>query len=644
MNVFQLRNSLIDDYASYVGSFIRIQDDSISQRVEQEFVGGLLWPDPLIQLNPSFEPGEWVDELVDAGLLGEEARRVFRKGKDADPTGQGKALHLYKHQADAVKAARTGDNYVLTTGTGSGKSLAYIVPIVDFVLRHGSGGGIKAIIVYPMNALANSQHGELEKFLCAGYPDNRGPVTFRRYTGQESKEEKDEIIARPPDILLTNYVMLELILTRPAEHNLISAAQGLQFLVLDELHTYRGRQGADVALLVRRTRDALSAENLQCVGTSATLAGPGTYDEQRKEVARVASLLFGSPVKPENVIGETLKRITPDRDLSDPQFAAGLRDRISDAGNHPSSDFDEFRNDPLSVWIEGTFGITTEKETGRLVRAEPRSITGDQGAAKDLAGLTELGESRCAEAIQETLLASYQCENPDTGFPAFAFRLHQFISRGDTVYATLNDETSRHLTPYRQKTAPDGQSLLFPLVFCRECGQEYYCVRVRHPDAPGMRAFEPRDLNDRLKDEGSVAGFLYHSTSNPWPEEESEIVNRVPDEWTEERNGGMRVRPYHRRNLPEVLRVAASGRESEEGLECQYVSSPFRFCLNCGVAYSPHESSDFAKLGTLGSEGRSTATTILVLSSILHLREEGSLPEEARKLLSFTDNRQDASL
>ena len=219
------------------------------------------------------------------GVLHEEARRVFKLGK---AEGAETPLRLHRHQADAVKTARTGASYVLTTGTGSGKSLAYIVPIVDHVLRRGSGKGIQAIVVYPMNALANSQAGELEKFLRAGYPDGKGPVTFRRYTGQESDDDRREIIANPPDILLTNYVMLELILTRPFERKLVEAARGLQFLVLDELHTYRGRQGADVALLARRVREACEAKALQCVGTSATLAGPGTLDEQRAEVARVA--------------------------------------------------------------------------------------------------------------------------------------------------------------------------------------------------------------------------------------------------------------------------------------------------------------------------------------------------------------------
>ena len=182
MNIFNLRNRITEDYSDYVRSFLHILDDDIRQKVDQELESGLLWPEPLIQLNPSFEPAESIDELVVQGVLHEECRRVFQIDKEVTG-GQGKTLRLHRHQAEAVKIAREGYNYVLTTGTGSGKSLTYIVPIVDHVLRHGSAPGMRAIIVYPMNALANSQHGELGKFLCAGYPDGEGPVTFERYTG-----------------------------------------------------------------------------------------------------------------------------------------------------------------------------------------------------------------------------------------------------------------------------------------------------------------------------------------------------------------------------------------------------------------------------------------------------------------------------
>lgn len=211
MDVFALRDRLITDYAAYIRSFLNIRDTRIRSYVDQQLHEGLLWPDPLIQLNPCFAPGAWIDDLADAGVLHPGCRRILRLKED---DGTSKRMRLYRHQVDAIEAAKSGESFVLTTGTGSGKSLAYIIPIVDHVLHHGSGRGIKAIIVYPMNALANSQYNELEKFLCRGF-ESGPPVTFRRYTGQESEEERNEIIAEPPDILLTNYVMLELILTRP---------------------------------------------------------------------------------------------------------------------------------------------------------------------------------------------------------------------------------------------------------------------------------------------------------------------------------------------------------------------------------------------------------------------------------------------
>src|SRR5262249_24666710 len=153
--------------------------------------------------NPSFEPGLWIDELVAQGVLHDECRRVFRRDKVEGRTDEpGRPLRFYRHQEEAIRAAAAGRHYVLTTGTGSGKSLSYIVPAVDHVLRRGSGRGIRALVVYPMNALANSQFGELRKFLCHGYPDGNGPVTFAVYTGQEREEERRRILENPPDILL----------------------------------------------------------------------------------------------------------------------------------------------------------------------------------------------------------------------------------------------------------------------------------------------------------------------------------------------------------------------------------------------------------------------------------------------------------
>ncbi|MDL1901820.1 DEAD/DEAH box helicase, partial [Anaerolineae bacterium CFX9] len=635
MDVFRLREQLTQDYSNYASSFIHIRDERIYRVVRHNLETGVFWPEPLIQLNPTFESGGTVQELAADGVLHPECSRIFLKNKGAG----GQTLHFHRHQRKAIEIAREEHNYILTTGTGSGKSLAYIVPIVDHVLRRGSGKGIQAIIVYPMNALANSQAGELHKFLNEGYSQGQSPVTFARYTGQESEDERHQIMTHPPDILLTNYVMLELIMTRPRERQLIERAKGLRFLVLDELHTYRGRQGADVALLVRRVQDRLETpeQKLLFVGTSATLAGEGSYTEQQAQVAEVGTQIFGADLYPEHVIGETLRRATSGK--TDPerlrQAVAQSEDLVVPVG------YAEFVAHPLSAWIESTFGLR-EKE-GRLARQEPRSIL---DAAHELADLTGIDEATCAGVIQKWLLAGYQCEpNPATGFAPFAFRLHQFISPGDTAYTTIEQEDKRYITLQGQRFAPgERDKVLFPLCFCRECGQEYYTVRITTGVDNEQRRVMPREFSDRLPDDGSEAGYLYLGSHKPWPHDYDDLIHGeyLPDDWLEERNGVRRIRSHRRDKLPRHIRVLSSGDESDQGQECVYISSPFMFCLNCGVSYSARQG-DFGKLATLSSEGRSSATTLLSLSTIRSLKTS-DLPQHAQKLLSFTDNRQDASL
>lgn len=644
MDVFDLRDRLVGDYAQYVRSFIHIQNERIGATVERKLEEGALWPEPLIQLNPAFEHGASVPELVDRGVLHTECRRIFAlKGESADDPV--KPLQLYRHQLDAIEAAQTGDSYVLTTGTGSGKSLAYIIPIVDFVLRNGSGQGIKAIVVYPMNALANSQDQELDKFINRGYPDNRGPVRFARYTGQEKDERRREIIASPPDILLTNYVMLELLLTRPYERRLIDMARGLRFLVFDELHTYRGRQGADVAMLIRRVRDVCQAHSLQCVGTSATLASEGTRAEQRAAVADMASSLFGTTVSSERVIGETLRRATDEIDFANPEGRARLEANVLAGAADVPTRFEQFIKYPLACWIETTLGLGRDDE-GNLVRATPLHLRGLDSAAEKLAELVGVDPGKCVAAIRHCLLVGYDSRRPDNDFPTFAFRLHQFISRGDNVYASLEAADTRHITLRGQQFVPgDRNRILLPLAFCRECGQEYYLVERFREDGKDPWRYRGRELRDRSDADDCVAGFLYRSEAAPWPQEQDEdFLHRIPEDWVEPgRDGRPRVKRDRRKLLPQSVAVSTLGVESEDGIPMHFVPAPFHFCLDCGVVHVGR-TNDFAKLSTLASGGRSTATTTLCLSVIRWLREDGTLPPHARKVLSFTDNRQDASL
>lgn len=646
MDVFEVHRQLLEDYESFTSGFTEIHDRRIREHIERRMARGDQWPDAYLSLNPNFASGGSITDLIRAGLLHPECERIFRVGKD-DPEGAGAhVLDLHQHQREAVEIARGGASYVLTTGTGSGKSLSYIVPIVDDVLRQHDRGsyqpGVKAIIVYPMNALANSQQHELTKFLKHGYPEGAERVTFRRYTGQDREAERAEILASPPDILLTNYVMLELVLTRPDEREqLITAARGLRFLVLDELHTYRGRQGADVAMLVRRLRDACAADQLQCVGTSATMTTEGSDADRRRAVADVAGRLFGVPVSPAHVIGETLKRATS----GDPHDTVAIAEQVR-SGAEPG-DYVAFAADPLAGWVEIQFGVVHDQQRGRLVRP-PRPSTVPEAAAR-LAELTGEPADACERAIQHTLQLGSRLTDPRTRRPAFAFRLHQFLSKGDNIYLSLEPETQRHITSRYQTVVPEPgnvRRILLPAVFCRECGQEY--LSVSRVDTQGVRRYVPRRDADASGGD-AVAGYLFVSSEVPWPESVDVAISeqRLPDSWLSTADDrSVSVATRWRKRLPEVVYVEVDGHEVEapEGTRAAYVPSPFGFCLRCRVSYQQLRGTDFAKLASLAAEGRSSATSVVSASVVRSLREQDGLPVEARKLLAFADNRQDASL
>jgi superfamily II DNA/RNA helicase len=647
VDVFRVHEQVIGDYRAFTSGFVQPRDRRISTFIDEQFAEGVQWPDPWLSLNPSFATGGAIPELVDQGLLHPECSRIFRRKTDAHDTGRDPVI-LHRHQREAVQVAQSGKSYVLTTGTGSGKSLAYIVPIVDAVLRDrdthgGRRPGVKAIVVYPMNALANSQVEEMKKFLQFGYSEGGEPVTFARYTGQESKDERRRILAEPPDILLTNYVMLDLVLTRPDERKqLIRAAQGMQFLALDELHTYRGRQGADVAMLIRRLRDQCASEDLQIVGTSATMASAGTIAERNAVVAKVATRLFGTEVTPERVIGETLVRGTADVDSSPQELATATQ---TAAQPHDRRPHDQFVTDPLAAWAESTFGLDVEPETSRLIRRTPTTVT---EAATRLAETTGLDEATTTTALRAILKEGSAVLQPDIGRPVFAFRLHQFLSKGDTVYVSLEPEGSRHITGSYQVSVPDHpEKALLPLGFCRECGQEY--LVVAKVDKGGQEVFVGRRDADASGGD-AVTGYLYVSTDFPWPADPL-VAGRLPSSWlvtdpeTEQVDG---ILDSKKKYLPTKVQLLPDGTKTTDTdtLTAWFVSTPFAFCMRCGVSYEQVRGNDFGKLATLDAEGRSSAMTLLSASIVRSLREvpADQLPPSARKLLTFVDNRQDASL
>lgn len=638
MDVFSFRDELVSEYARFSRSFTRIRAKDISREVDAAYAAGRFWPAPLIQLNPNFEPGGWIEELVSDGTLHDECRNIFRL-KTPDDT-DGESLRLYRHQTDAIDIAKRNESFVLTTGTGSGKSLAYFIPIVDHVLRRrragGEAKGITAIVVYPMNALCNSQREELERYLRIGYGEGREPVTFARYTGQESNEERERIAKKPPDILLTNYVMLELIMTRFLETDsaVRRHAAGLRFLVLDELHTYRGRQGADVAMLVRRVRERFN-DDLLCIGTSATMSSEGSAESRNEAVAQVATRLFGTVVDPASVVTETLRPVTDWGAMPD---GAGLRTAMEE-GLPAAPTHGQLTRHPLAAWVEHTLGL--ERQDGKLVRtSEPLTIL---EASNRLATESGLDPETCRGHLTDFLLAAHRSRD-ESGRGLFAFRLHQFISGAWNVYSTLEAPGERYLTVDGQQFKPgDRNRPLYSLCFCRLCGQEYIPVWAGMAGSE-PRAFMPRDLAERsTEEEDTHYGYLMPDPDGVF--DPADIEGRYPEDWLVFSGNKARLKPHFRKIRPRSVSIDTHGGAGAGGLPVHFIPGAFRFCLapGCEARYDGTVRSEFTKLSGLSSEGRSSATTILALSALRHLIGT-DLDERAKKLLAFTDNRQDASL
>lgn len=644
MDVFALRDQLIGDYSAFARSFTSINASDLRQGIESEYASNRFWPDPLLQINPRYESGRRATELAQAGELLPETARCFD-------------IRLFRHQEQSLALAARGNSYVVTTGTGSGKSLCFFLPIVDAVLRAKQADPTprtRAIVIYPMNALANSQRDELVKYL-----GQDGPVTFARYTGQEDRDDRDRIRKRPPDILLTNFVMLELLMTRQddLDRQVIANCEGLRFLVLDELHTYRGRQGADVAMLVRRVRERLAPQGLQCIGTSATMASGGAPIERNRKVAEVASILFATTISELDVVTEDLERATDPEQTAEsvrPRLAEAIRQGVADSVPDTA-----LARHPLAIWVETRLGIR-RPEGGKWERAQPMTLDGASALLADESGCPE---PQCKSVLQKLLLvaATPECDRPGRPGPNdrafFPFRLHQFISGAGAAYTTFDPPGSRPVVLDGQRFLPQSQEKrLYAAHFCRECGQEYHPVRwTSDPDGALLLA---RDIDDApiaspeqdgngqeaLADAaGERVGFVaLVDAANPLDFQGRD--EDYPEAWFEQtRSGAQRIRPAYARLRAERIRVRPDGRIGS-GQEAWFLPGKFRFCLRCNTTHGA-QGKDSNRLAALSAEGRSSATTLLASSAVRWMhRPDRHVAQDKRKLLGFTDNRQDAAL
>ena len=637
MNVFSLHSAIINDYKEYINSFINIDNDHIRQNVVEALKEGKLWKPALIQFNPAFKGGLSVEELVSQGVLHPKMNHVF------------KGYALYEHQVQAMRLGSRNEGFVVTSGTGSGKSLTFIGSVFNYFFKNEASlqPGVKAVIIYPMNALINSQFNELKGY-ADYYKQETGddfPITFGQYTSQEREPERKRMQENPPDILLTNYMMLEYLLTRTNEGEpklRKSIYENLRFLAFDELHTFRGRQGADVALLTRRLISRAKQE-VVCIGTSATMVSGGTFAEQKEQIAKVASQFFGKPFQVSQIIHEVLEYSIDKGVRADPeQIKNIIESRLSS-----SDDVNVLRQHPLAAWLEREVALTVQE--GQPIRNKPLTY---EAIVARLAAFSGTAIPATSDALQELLssLSKANVKAKATKQKAvLPFKLHQFISQTGSVYTTLDGGIISLEASYFTNKSPGGKTPLFPVVFSRESGIAFYCL-TRH-----ATTLTPREFDDSLEDAdfgNAERGYLIQSELDEdgrdkiWHDDE---IDNLPDAWVNRDATGkaISVVKKYRASIPKKIHFDNDGNYSFEERNSLPLTGwliPYKlpFDPTSGTIFDRF-TSEGRKLTKLGSEGRSTSTTVLSFSLLKQLAKHG-YDYANQKVLSFTDNRQDAAL
>jgi hypothetical protein len=663
----KLRNS----YDGYIRSFQFYRNPAIADWVDENKGTVLSWREPFVALARQYEEGVPLQKLVDEGLVAERCLEVFSKRPGAPETGP---IDPRLHQEQAIRLAGEGVNFTVTTGTGSGKSFCFFIPIVsnclDLLSEAQAHGGFRApvaVMVYPMNALANSQYEDIVARVAGtglrvcnytGELPQTDEAALKRFRDLYGRDEpldcevidRETLHAAGCDILLTNYKMLEYALVRRRDRPLFtpigSSSLGskgrLRYLVLDEMHTYSGRQGADMALLVRRLKSRVQSPDLRCIGTSATVdSDPAAA---ATTIAEFASELFGEPFDPKHVIGETFGPPVTESPESPGCYSPG--------GSVSSEQLGQARAAKSDDEIVAILGPTMTGQPNPRAEdvARSRPVGWAERALRDQAAswttlVSEYQVAVCPGAtedearrdIEAALMLGAAAKVPGPrGEPVGLItpKIHSFFSQGLPVTGCLRaDPTSPHLSAVgdatcavcREETGEVVPS--YPMVFCAACGQEWWVAEVSASD-------DKWEALDFLKAaEGGRSVYLM--PADEWDEDAYPVD---PDHV--KANG----EPKKGKEGSVPRRVMVCGACGDAAGTCGHgaerqlveVARPFSFCPACGIRYDG-TFSEFNKFFQVGTVGRATATDVLVGRMLDEL--EG----RERKIMAFTDNQQDSS-
>lgn len=642
MNPFRVLQSIKSDYRQVVEGTQVIKDqrvkDLIAKAIEED---ELLWREPYVQITRRFKKGSPLKKVVDEGVLHSDVLKVFyRDEKDR----QSPPIDLHMHQLKSVQAYAEGKNYLVSTGTSSGKSNCFFIPIVDACLKRKGQKGIKAIVVYPMNALANSQYWNMAQRLVGT------GLKIGKFTGQTAATEEEamkvyrgepldsEIIDRksmfqdPPDILITNYKMLEFMLLRPHDRQMLNPewADALQFLVLDEAHSYEGRRGADVALLVRRVKRRMKGKGrVRCVATSATLVKDPDMAKEFGMVQEFFGQLFGEELGA--YITEEEEEL-PTPDIGFPSIVAADFDLIARHDDDP----DAHRWELAERILGRTFApevryaepLRDLLDRSNLFHRVYAALMDRPKTVKEIVeSLADTGlDADALTFLVEGLLRLGMTALPD-GRQTIPTRLHAFFQSGGRIAECLK---CGYMTVRGETTCPNctdgGDPLsLYPLHFCRTCGEKLYGVSQ---DEVGR--ITPWEMDNQEIEAGR--GYLLRLGSQG---DFDNVLGLCDEEWFKKDGTARKGKEGYIPRFSVLDHTYRALMSDGPGAPYSFSPSPLMMCPSCGVRTLGRERS---ALSFVSRQSRADAVNSLALG-ILAAKPD---PRKSKTLV-FVDSVQDAA-
>jgi len=702
-------NRIRETYLRYLKTLFSFQDEELRRQFEAALQSPeLLIKGPILEATPRFRQGASIRNLVDENILESEFKRLCTEYLPYERP-------LYLHQEQAIRKAQNGRNIIVATGTGSGKTECFLIPIFNHLLQEKRLGklhrpGVRALLLYPMNALANDQLKRLRRLL-GSYPE----ITFGRYTGDTPWKPKDalerfqrnypdeplipnelhsrtEMQAHPPHILLTNYAMLEYLLLRPEDAPFFDGDSGKywKFIVLDEAHVYDGAQATEIAMLLRRLKDRIvqsETGKLQIIATSATLGG-GVDDFP--SVASFASDLFAEPFKWNDSNSEQQDIVEASRDpLIDSTDSWGslsastvrkLKKALIDQ-DHLGMDLHAIATElevdgvPPSV-LSKVKAILAEglpdsqaRALYELLRGEGNVLRVQQALDKNPVHLREIAEEIFPQdndpngALVALISLGVRARKSASDLPLLPARYHLFARALEGAFLCLNEgghppSESGEIPPRiflrRYETCPHCGYAVFEIASCSRCGLTYLVGQVKE----GHQLFDRRDgINPKLNYfvHETASSDEYISTDTEFLVFDPEIIEQ--DDEDEYVSGGESLDKIdecyiERHLLCKACGAIAASDSSDVGCDCGKENTIPIYRVEQGRRKT-HRCVSCGALGGGGLihrflTGQDAPVSVLVMELYQELPPSTdpwlqSLPGQGRKMLIFSDSRQNAA-